>query len=84
MPVGLLANRQVSISSFVEAGDRVLAHVHPADDNRDDGDGDGDVPVERFVVAEVHDGQITQLCGYAIDPEALDALHAKPLAESDR
>ena len=69
MRIGLLANRQVSVSAFVEAGDRVLAHVHPV------GDGESEAP-ERFLVAEVHDGQITQLCGYATEPEAREALHA--------
>ena len=33
-------------------------------------------PPERFLVAEVHDGQITHLRGYATEPEAHDALHA--------
>ena len=42
-------------------------------------------PPERFLVAEVHDGQITNLCGYATEPEAQDALHAgaRPDASSD-
>jgi hypothetical protein len=31
---------------------------------------------EQFLVAEVHDGQITHLRGYATGPEAHDALHA--------
>jgi ketosteroid isomerase-like protein len=79
--VGLLANREVSVSAFVEAGDRVLAHVHRVDDGDDD---DGDMPVERFVVAEVHDGQITHMCGYATEPEAVDALHAEPRPDSER
>ena len=82
MRVGLLANRKVSVSAFVEAGDRVLAHVHPAGD---DGEGvDADTPVERFVVAEVHDGQITHMRGYATEAEALDALHAEPRVDSER
>jgi hypothetical protein len=33
-------------------------------------------PPERFLVAEVHDGQITDLRGYATEPEAHAALHA--------
>ncbi len=50
-------------------GDRVLAHVHRV--------GDDELgPPERFLVAEVHDGQITHLRGYATEPEAHDALHA--------
>jgi ankyrin repeat protein len=69
MRIGLLANREVSVSAFIEAGDRVLAHVHRV--------GDDELgPAERFLVAEVHDGQITNLCGYATEPEAHDALHA--------
>jgi ketosteroid isomerase-like protein len=69
MRIGLLANSQVAVSAFVEEGDRVIAHVHRV--------GEGDLgPAERFLVAEVHDGQITHLCGYATEPEARDALHA--------
>ena len=68
MRIGLLANSKVSVSAFVEEGDRVIAHVHRV--------GDDDLgPAERFLVAEVHDGQITHLCGYATEPEARDALH---------
>jgi ketosteroid isomerase-like protein len=69
MRIGLLANSEVSVSALVEAGNRVLAHVHSV--------GDGMAgPPERFLVAEVHDGQITQLRGYATEPEADEALHA--------
>jgi ankyrin repeat protein/ketosteroid isomerase-like protein len=69
MRIGLLANAKVSVSALVEEGDRVIAHVHsPADEEVE--------PPERFVVAEVHDGQITHLSGYATEPEALDALRA--------
>jgi ketosteroid isomerase-like protein len=69
MRIGLLANGEVSVSAFVEEGDRVLAHVHRV--------GDDELrQAERFLVAEVHDGQITDLCGYATEPEAHDALHA--------
>ena len=82
MRIGLVANREVSVSAFVEDGDRVLAHVHRVDD--DGNDDDGDSPVERFVVAEVHAGQITDMRGYATEPEALDALHAQPLPDSER
>ena len=82
MRIGLLANREVSVSAFVEDGDRVLARVHRAhDDGEDD---DRDTPVERFVVAEVHAGQITDMRGYATEPEALDALHAEPLPDSEQ
>jgi ketosteroid isomerase-like protein len=80
--VGLLANREVSVSTFVEDGDRVLAHVHRVHDDGDDDGGDG--PVERFVVAEVHAGRITDMRGYATEHEALDALHAEPLSDSER
>jgi hypothetical protein len=68
MRIGLLANARVSVSSLVEEGDRVIAHVHSAAEEVE--------PPERFVVAEVHDGQITHLSGYATEPEALDALRA--------
>jgi hypothetical protein len=68
MRIGLLANSRVSVSAFLEAGDRVIAHVHRI--------GDDELgPPERFLVAEAHDGQITHLCGYATEPEALAALH---------
>jgi len=69
MRIGLLANNEVSVSAFVEEGDRVLAHVHRVGD-------DELMPPERFLVAEVHDGQITNLRGYTTEPEAHDALHA--------
>jgi ketosteroid isomerase-like protein len=69
MRIGLLANSKVAVSAFVEAGDRVIAHVHRV--------GDGETaPPGRFLVAEVHDGQITHLTGYAAEPEAQAALHA--------
>ena len=70
MRTGLLARGQVSVSAFVEDGDRVLARVHPARDSHE--------VRERFMVAEVHDGQITHLDGYASEPEAQAALHAGP------
>jgi hypothetical protein len=69
MRIGLLANAKVSVSALIEEGDRVIAHVHGASDDELE-------PPERFVVAEVHDGQITHLSGYATEPEALDALRA--------
>jgi ketosteroid isomerase-like protein len=69
MRIGLLANAKVSVSALVEEGHRVIAHVHSAADEEVE-------PPERFVVAEVHDGQITHLSGYATEPEALDALRA--------
>ncbi|MFZ1994967.1 MAG: ankyrin repeat domain-containing protein [Solirubrobacteraceae bacterium] len=68
MRIGLLANSEVSVSAFVEQGDRVIAHVHR--------DADEVGPPERFLVAEVHDGQITKLRGYATETEAEEALHA--------
>jgi ketosteroid isomerase-like protein len=70
MRIGLLANARVSVSALVEEGDRVIAHVQSASHEGE--------PPERFVVAEVHDGQITHLSGYATEPEALDALRAAP------
>jgi ketosteroid isomerase-like protein len=69
MRIGLLANSKVSVSAFVEEGDRVIAHVHRVGDDELE-------PPERFLVAEVHDGQITHLTGYATEPEAEDALRA--------
>ena len=71
MRIGLLAKRDVSVSAFVEVGDRVLAHVHRVGD-------DELQPPQRFLVAEVHDGQITNLHGFATEPEAYEALHAGP------
>ena len=68
--IGLLANRQVSVSAFVEEGDRVLARVHRTGD-------DEPGPPERFLVAEVHEGQITDLCGYATEAEARHALQPR-------
>ena len=54
-------NREVSVSALVEEGDRVLAPAHRA--------GDEELgPPERFLVAEVHDGQNTGLHGYAPSP----------------
>jgi ketosteroid isomerase-like protein len=78
MRIGLLANREVSVSAFVEEGNRVLAHVHSVGD-------DTAQPPQRFLIAEVHDGQITHLCGYATEPEARDALYAgaSPAARPD-
>ena len=76
MRIGLLANNEVSVSAFVEEGDRVLAHVHRVGD-------DERAPAERFLVAEVHDGQITHLRGYATEPEAHGALHADTPPDGD-
>ena len=69
MRIGLLANARVSVSAFVEDGERVLAHVHQVGD-------DETSPPERFLVAEVHDGEITRLTAYITEPEAQGALHA--------
>ncbi len=69
MRIGLLANSKVSVSAFVEEGDRVIAHVHPLGD-------DELAPPERFLVAEVQDGEITNLRAYATETEAHEALHA--------
>jgi ketosteroid isomerase-like protein len=74
MRIGLLARSEVSVSAFVEEGDRVIAHVHRVGD-------DETAPPERFLVAEVHDGQITNLRGYATEPEAHEALHAGARAD---
>jgi hypothetical protein len=69
MRIGLVANGEVSVSAFLEEGDRVLAHVHRVGDNELG-------PPERFLIAEVHDGQITKLRGYATEAEAEEVLHA--------
>jgi RimJ/RimL family protein N-acetyltransferase len=78
MRVGLLAGGEVSVSAFVEDGDRVLAHVHAVGDDRLQ-------PPERYVVAEVHEGQITGLRGYGTELDAREALHRgwPPDAPSD-
>jgi ketosteroid isomerase-like protein len=67
MRVGWVAGGEVGVTTLVEEGDRVLAHVHRA---RDDEPG----PREWFVVAEVHNGQITRLCGYLTEEAAREAL----------
>jgi hypothetical protein len=75
MQIGLLASGQVSVSAFVEDGNRVLAHVHRiADDNDRHEDEDALPPAERFVVAEVSDGLIVRMCGYATEQDARDDL----------
>jgi ketosteroid isomerase-like protein len=76
MRIGLLANHEVSVSAFVEEGERVLAHVHRVGD-------DELAPPERFLVAEVHNGAITHLSAYATEPEAEEALHAGAAPGSD-
>jgi hypothetical protein len=40
-------------------------------------------PPERFLVAEVHDGQMTHLRGYATEPEAHRGLHADTPRDGD-
>ena len=75
MQIGLLAAGQVSVSAFVEAGNSVLAHVRRiADDNTPDEDEEALPRAERFVVAEVSDGLIVRMCGYATEQEARDHL----------
>jgi ankyrin repeat protein/ketosteroid isomerase-like protein len=76
MRVGLLANAAVSVSAFVEEGERVLAHVHRVG-------GDELSPPERFLVAEVHGGEITHLSAYATESEAQDALDAGAPPDAD-
>ena len=78
MRVGLLAGGQVSVSAFIEDGNRVLAHVHRADEDEDTDEGDGVARAERLVVAEVRDGLIVRMCGYATEPEARAALSEDP------
>jgi hypothetical protein len=78
MQIGLLAGGQVSVSAFVEDANSVLARVHRiADDNDPDEDQEALPRAERFVVAEVSDGLIVRMCGYATEQEARDDL-ARP------
>jgi ankyrin repeat protein/ketosteroid isomerase-like protein len=72
MQSGLLAGGQVSVSAFVEDGNSVLAHVHRIADDNDSNEGEEAPPPERFVVAEVGDGLIVRMCGYATEQEARD------------
>jgi ketosteroid isomerase-like protein len=80
MQVGLLARGQVSVRSFVEEGNRVLAHVHHIGDDVE-AEGEGIARVERFVVAEVHDGLIVGMSGYAAEDEARAAMSADASGE---
>jgi ketosteroid isomerase-like protein len=75
MQIGLLARGQVSVQSFVEEGSRVLAHVHHIGDDVAAED-DASTRVERFVIAEVQDGLIVAMSGYAGEHEARAALSA--------
>ncbi len=77
MRIGLFARGEVTVSALVEEGDRVLAHVHRVDDPEPLEDDLS--PRERFVIAEVHDGQITHMRGYATEAEAQEALHGESL-----
>jgi ketosteroid isomerase-like protein len=75
MQIGLLARGQVSVSAFVEDGNCVLAHVHRVADDSDPDEDQEELPrAERFVVAEVSDGLIVRMCGYATEQEARDDL----------
>jgi ankyrin repeat protein len=67
MRIGWVARGEVGVTALLEQGDRVLAHVHRAHADQPE-------PPDRFVVAEVHDGQITRLCGYLAEDAARDAL----------
>jgi ankyrin repeat protein/ketosteroid isomerase-like protein len=78
MQIGLLAGGQVSVSAFVEDGNCVLAHVHRITDDNGPEEDEEELPAaERFVVAEVSDGLIVRMCGYATEQEARDDL-ARP------
>jgi ketosteroid isomerase-like protein len=75
MQIGLLASGEVSVRALVEDGNSVLAHVHrTADDNDPDEDEEDRPRAQRFVVAEVSDGLIVRMCGYATEQEARDDL----------
>lgn len=63
---GKVAAGEVSVSALVEYGERVLARVKRV--------GDGSAPNEWFVLAEVHDGQITKLQGFGTEQAARAAL----------
>ncbi len=52
----------------------MLAHVHQADEDHDLEE-DGFARAERFDVAEVRDGLIVRMCGYATEAEARAALN---------
>ena len=85
MQIGLLAGGQVAVSAFVEDGNRVLAHVHRiTDDNKPDEDEEEPPRAERFVVAEVSDGVIVRMRGYATEQEARDDLLDQTAARPGR
>ena len=85
MRIGLLAGGQVSVSAFVEEGNSVLAHVHRLADDNDPDEDEEELPLaERFVVAEVRDGLIVRMCGYATEQEARDDLRGQPAARAVR
>jgi len=77
MQAGLLAGGHLSVSAFVEEGNSVLAHVHRIADDNDPQHEETLPRAERFVVAEVSDGVIVRMCGYATEQEARDDL-ARP------
>jgi ankyrin repeat protein len=83
MQIGLLAGGQVSVSAFVEDGNSVLAHVHRIADQDSDEDEQQLPLVERFVVAEVSDGLIVRMCGYATEQEAREDLRDRTPARPD-
>jgi ABC-2 type transport system ATP-binding protein len=72
---GMLAGGTVTVRELVEHKTRVLARVV-----RDAGDGG---EVTHFVVADVHEGQITRLRAFAGEPEARAALRAPLPPERD-
>ena len=77
MRVGWLAGGAVSVEAFAEEGERVLARVRaPAA-----GGGAAGSP-QRFVIAEVHDGQITEVRGYADEADAQAAMRAPALPDA--
>ena len=66
------------VSRLIEDGKSVLAHVHRIADDDDPDEDEEELPrAERFVVAEVSDGLIVRMCGYATEQEARDDL-ARP------
>jgi hypothetical protein len=80
MRVGLLASGQVSVSALVEAGNSVLAHVHHIGEDPDT-EADRIPRAERFVVAEVQDGLIVRMYGYATEAEAREELSGRAAAD---
>lgn len=66
MGQGLFARGEVAIGSLEEYGHRVLVSVIGSDAE--------DAPRDRFLIAEVHNGEITNLTAFAEEARAREAL----------